>query len=305
MVDVVERPAPSLRVHSVLFGNSVERLKQAVDHLERAADLAIAAGSFSSVELVWGDSSPQPTLDASALDALAQHRVAVSKIGYRFFDRNLGSAGGHNRLLEDVGQDCVLFMNPDVMLAPNALIELARPLRDARVGLVEARQLPVEHPKDYDRKSGETSWATTACAIVRTVHLSRVHGFDAESFFLYCDDVDLSWRLRLEGLKIVFQPSAVVFHDKRLSEEGRWTPSMAEKYYSAEAALMLAQKYSREDIARRLVRDFLTSDADYLRRAATTFEQRRAAGKLPTPLDPNHLVAEFVDGLYTRHRFPL
>jgi GT2 family glycosyltransferase len=296
---------PSLRVQSVLYGNTVARVRQALDHLERAADIAIACGIFSAVELVYGDCSPHPTLDATEVDALRQRAAAVSKIGYRFFDRNLGSAGGHNRLLEDIVQDCVLIMNPDVMVAPNALVELARPLKDPRVGLVEARQLPVEHPKDYDRKSGETSWATTACALVRTAPLATLNGFDAESFFLYCDDVDLSWRLRLEGLKIIFQPSAVVFHDKRLSEDGQWTPSDAERYYSAEAALMLARKYSREDITRRLVQQFRTSGVDYLQRAASEFESRRMAGTLPTALDPSHSVAEFVDGFYTRHRFPL
>jgi GT2 family glycosyltransferase len=296
---------PSLRIHSVLYGNSSDRLWQAVEHLERAVDIAIASSTFSTVDLVYGDCSPYPILDDATLETLARSCPAIAKVHYRFFARNLGSAGGHNRLLEDNVHDCVLIMNPDVMLAPNTLVELERPLRQERVGLVEARQLPVEHPKAYDLATGETSWASTACALTRTGTIRQLGGFDSESFFLYCDDVDFSWRVRLGGLKVIFQPSAIVFHDKRLSHEGRWAASDAEKYYSAEAALMLAYKYSREDILARILTDFRASGTDYLLRAVMTFENRRATNSLPTILDTSHVVAEFIDGSYARHRFVL
>jgi GT2 family glycosyltransferase len=302
---VREGPRPSLRIHSVLYGNDHDRLLQSAQHLERAADMAIAASAFSTVQLVYGDCSPYPLLDSAFLDALTRNCPAIAKIDYRFFDRNLGSAGGHNRLLEDNLHDCVLIMNPDVMLAPNTLIELARPLVDERVGLIEARQLPVEHPKEYDLTTGETSWASTACALIKENVIKHLRGFDAEAFFLYCDDVDFSWRTRLNGFKVIFQPSAIVFHDKRLSHEGRWAPSDAEKYYSAEAALMLAYKYSREDIVLRLLSGFRRAGADHLLRAAATFESRRVAGTLPAPLDSPHAVAQFIDGFYARHRFAL
>jgi GT2 family glycosyltransferase len=296
---------PSLRVHSVLYGNNPDHVGQSVEHLERAADLAIAASAFTSVQLVYGDCSPHPVLGGDLLQALVRSSVALSKIEHRFFGRNLGSAGGHNRLLEDLVHDCVLIMNPDVMLAPDALVELARPLADDRVGVVEARQLPVEHPKEYDRSTGETGWATTACALTRGPLIRSLRGFDAEAFFLYCDDVDFSWRARLAGFKIVFQPSALAFHDKRLTDEGRWAPSEAEKYYSAEAALMLAHKYSRRDIARRLEQSFRSSGVEYLERAAREYERRSKAGTLPEPLDASHTVSEFRDGFYSRHRFAL
>ena len=274
-------------------------------HLQRAAELAIGAGAFSHIRLVYGDSSPTPVFVSDAFEQRALRLNALTRPEVRVFGKNLGSAGGHNALLEDAAEDCVLIMNPDVMLAPDTLIELARPLAEARVGLVEARQLPVEHPKEYDPKTGVTSWATTACALIRTAPLRQLGGFDAEAFFLYCDDLDVSWRLRLAGYLIIFQPSAVVFHDKRLSNHGRWMPSEAERYYSAEAALMLAHKYSRSDIATRLTRTFLLSEDEHLRRAALEYERRGAVGKLPTPIDPAHSVGEFVEGFYARHRFAL
>jgi GT2 family glycosyltransferase len=37
-------------------------------------------------------------------------------------------------------------------------------------------------------------------------------GWLDESFFMYCEDVDLAWRQQLAGWRTVFAPRAVVFH---------------------------------------------------------------------------------------------
>ncbi|GLH45270.1 glycosyl transferase [Pseudomonas atacamensis] len=295
----------SLRVQSVLYGNELARIEKTVRHLNRAADLAIAMGVFTSVELIYGDASPQRVLDDASLEAISSESYALKGIEVDFFSGNLGSAAGHNRLLQGTDTDYVLIMNPDVMLAPNALIELVRPYTGHAVGLVEARQLPIEHPKDYNTTTGETGWATTACALIPTSLIKSIGGFDSESFFLYCDDVDLSWRIRLENHKVIYQPSASVFHDKRLSESGTWLPSGSEQYYSAEAALMMAHKYSRPNLVRELLESFQKSETPNLIRAAETFLAKRDADKLPSPIDASHKVSSFNGDFYTNHRFSL
>lgn len=303
----------NLRVQSVLYGNDPGRIRQTVAHLNRAADLAIARGAAHSVSLVYGDSSPEAVFEESFLDGLRNQFSALKNIDYIYFDANLGSAKGHNTLLsmvegekiDDDAVDVVLIMNPDVMLAPDALLELIRPLRNSKVGMVEARQLPIEHPKEYNRATGETGWATTACALIPYEVFKKIGGFDNESFFLYCDDVDFSWRTRLEGYLVIYQPSAVVFHDKRLGANGQWQPTSSEQYYSAEAALMMAQKYSRPDIVTRLRKSFEESDVPHLKRAAAEFEKREKENRLPAPLDPKGKVAEFHDNYYAKHRYKL
>lgn len=310
---LVSANAGHIRVHSVLFGNEIDRIITTVRHLNRAADLAIAAGAASSVTLAYGDSSPSPSFSDADIARIRTECEALADIEYHFFDANLGSAKGHNTLLERAEDkvaagksvDSVLIMNPDVMLAPDALIEMARPLRDPKTGMVEARQLPIEHPKEYNRLTGETGWATTACALIPLAVFQQVGAFDNATFFLYCDDVDFSWRVRLAGLRVVYQPSAAVFHDKRLSDSGGWMAGGAEQYFSAEAALLLAYKWSRPDITRRLVRAFEAQKIDYLQKAVAEFHRREAAGQLPKPLDPDHRVAEFVDNMYAEHRFAI
>ena len=220
-----------------------------------------------------------------------------------FFNQNLGHGGGQNRLLARSTADLTLILNPDIIVAPNLLIEMICALQRPGVGLVEARQMPSEHPKDFDPLTGQTSWGSGACLLLRTMLLRDLGGFDDEAFFMYCDDVDLCWRARLAGFGVVYQPTAVCFHDKRLDDDARWLSSDAERYYSAEAALMLAHKYSRPELVSTYLRQFTKSDDANLHKAAAEFSSRQAAGRLPNPLDAEHQVSQFIEGNYAKHRF--
>ena len=120
---------------------------------------------------------------------------------------------------------------------------------------------------------------------------------------MYCDDVDLSWRVRLLGLKAYYCPRAIVFHSKTLSRSGGWEPTSAEKYYSAEAALLIAHKYGNARRVKKLLGMYLKGrDAD-MRRAAEEYLKREAEGGLDKPLRGGRKVATFEGDLYTKHRF--
>ena len=295
----------SLRVQSILFNNDPGDVQHALESLARAAELAMRAGVISRAEVAYGDCSPKTVFTAAAISDMNQRYAArgIDRIDYRFFDANLGSAGGHNRLLEELGSDLVMIQNPDVIAAPNLISEMIRPLMQPGVGQVEARQIPIEHPKYYDPLTGETGWASTACAMVPRQLIEEVERFDAKTFFLYCDDVDLSWRIRLAGYRIVFQASACVFHDKRLTPDGHATVGAAEEYYSAEAALLLTHKYSRPDLAAKLGDSMLIGGTEAQRRAVAEYRRRARDGLLPAPLDTEHRIAEFVNHAYANHRF--
>lgn len=295
----------TLRVQSVLYGNEPDRIIQTIENLERAVDLAIYGGHLKSASLVYGDCSPVPVFSPGELARLTADCQALSKITHQVFGENLGSARGHNTLFEANDADYVLIMNPDVIMSPNALIEMIKAMRMPDAGMVEAKQLPIEHPKEFNPITGETPWATTACALIDATLMAELNGFDHQSFFLYCDDVDFSWRVRLAGRKVIYQSTAAVFHDKRLSTEGRWMAGAAEHYYSAEAALMMAHKYSRPDIVQQILGFFVGSGVPHFEKAAAEYERRKNAELLPQPIDTEHRVGYFVDGLYARHRFPL
>ena len=295
----------TLRIHSILYLNDPKRISQTIEHLDRAVDHAIARGQYSRAVLVYGDCSPSEVFDEASLASIRSTLYAIEKFDYRYFNSNLGSALGHNTLLEDAEGDDVLIINPDIMMAPNAIVELSKHLRKDDVGMVEAKQLPVEHPKQYDVVTGETSWAATACTLIRGSTIKMLDGFDHKSFFLYCDDVDFSWRVRLAGQKVVYAPSACAYHDKRLGRGGKWIAGAAERFYSAQAALFLAYKYSRPDLTRRWLSEFESSNDENFIKAAASFREHEASETLPKPIDSNGKVAMFVDGNYAPHRFKL
>jgi GT2 family glycosyltransferase len=62
----------------------------------------------------------------------------------------------------------------------------------------------------YDDKT-EVFAACGGAAAYRRRVLDEVGWFD-ESFFMYCDDIDLAWRQQLAGWHTVFAPRAIVFH---------------------------------------------------------------------------------------------
>lgn len=301
------RPAAVMQMQSVLFNNTIEDLERAVAALSRSCDLAINAGALSKVVLRFGDSSPLQTLDASKLERLRAAAGPSFDVEYDFFAGNLGTARGHNRLAEHATKetDFIWIQNPDVVVSPRLFEYVLEPFFRHGVGQVEAKQLPIEHPKDYDSTTGDTAWTTTACVMTPLEVFRTLNGFDADNFFLYCDDVDFSFRIRELGFRLIFQPAAVCFHDKRLGESGEWQPTSAERAYSAEAGLMMAHKWSRADLVDEYLRNFKNSSEFHLQRAAKVFLERREAGTLPEPRDPDHNVAKFHGNFYAKHRFPL
>lgn len=294
---------PTIRVQSVLYDLALGNIKNALEYLDNAVRVAHESGACGEVRVAYGDCSPEPRIDPKTLSDFRQRFSNLGSIDYTYFAANLGSAAGQNRLLENADSDFLMIVNPDVLVSPQLICELIEAVGRPGVGLVEARQLPIEHPKDYDQYTGETSWASTACALGPTDLFHKLKGFDAETFFLYCDDVDFSWRVRLAGYKVVFNCAAIVFHDKRLTDQGGWVAGAAERYYSAEAGLLLPYKYSRPDLTDQCLEHFLKFGDEPQRRAAASFELRRATGRLPIPIDPDHSIAQFIDGAYAVHRF--
>ena len=252
--------------------------------------------------LAAGDSSPTALPEASDLGAfLGPH--PFERLDYEFFGDNLGSAGGHNRLFAGLEQDLVLVMNPDTYASPRMVTELVDAMADDDVGVVEARQLPLEHPKSHDHLTGDTSWASGSCFMARAQVIRDTGGFDPDLFFLYCDDVDFSWRARLRGWRVVHRPSARVFHDKRLSDGGTVLAGEAELRYSAEAAVLLAWRYSRADLALETLASLEGSAEDVHREVAAALRRRLDGPGRPEPIDPAHEVGQFVGTDYAVHRF--
>jgi N-acetylglucosaminyl-diphospho-decaprenol L-rhamnosyltransferase len=69
---------------------------------------------------------------------------------------------------------------------------------------------------DAEQGTREADWVSGACCLVRREAFESVGGFD-EGYFMYVEDLDLCWRLRRAGWRVLYEPSAVAVHQQGLS----------------------------------------------------------------------------------------
>jgi GT2 family glycosyltransferase len=161
---------------------------------------------------------------------------------------NLGFAAGNNVGLRAAAGDYLILLNNDATVRPGWLVALiAAAESDPEVAAVTAKLVFADRPgtiqsagtvllsdgSGSDRGSGEADSGkydrleevfgfNGASALLRRRALDEVGLLD-EAFFMYYEDTDLSWRLRLQGWKILYQPAAVVDH-KHAASSQEWSP---------------------------------------------------------------------------------
>jgi GT2 family glycosyltransferase len=149
---------------------------------------------------------------------------------------NLGFASGCNFGARRARGEVLVFLNPDTVVARGAIAELARTLGDRTIGIVMPRLRLLDQPALLNSGGNEVhisglAWAgrygeraetiadlrdvpspSGAAMAIRTELFREVGGFTGE-FFMYQEDLDLGWRVRLRGLRIMITPAADVYHD--------------------------------------------------------------------------------------------
>ena len=88
--------------------------------------------------------------------------------------------------------------SPDPKRKPSRMAEMGGTLAARRAGENEARSVT-------------TRPTTRATMMVRADVAESTHGFD-ESFHMFCEEIDWSWRVREAGWDIYAVPSAEVIH---------------------------------------------------------------------------------------------
>lgn len=158
---------------------------------------------------------------------------------------HIGFGEGANYLFEQVRPEgSFLLVNPDSMPMEGCIDQLMATFSRKGAAMVEARQWPREHPKEFNPANGETPWATGAFLLVSSEAFRRLGGFDP-LYFLYNEDVDLSWRAWLEGMPVIYEPAAMCAH---------FTGSLAqdyhrfrrEQFFSVRNFLLIAYKFFGE-----------------------------------------------------------
>lgn len=170
--------------------------------------------------------------------------------------KNLGFGGGCNAGAKAGKAPFVFMLNIDTKIEPDAMTEMDKAIatdKNGEAGAFEMRQKPVEVGRHNDPVTMECAWNSGACVVYRRAVYEQMQGFD-EHMFMYCEDVDLSWRIRAAGYKLIYVPRASVYHFTRRGDKQK---EFHEYAWTAYNKLMMHYKYDN-------LRGILKGHRDYI-----------------------------------------
>tara|TARA_B110000858_G_scaffold32549_1_gene36102 strand:- start:26202 stop:27218 length:1017 start_codon:yes stop_codon:yes gene_type:complete len=157
---------------------------------------------------------------------------------------NCGFAGGYNLALSNLHEEFFILINSDIEVTDNwisPIIELLK--KDEFISACQPKILDYNNKEkfEYAGASGgfidflgypfcrgrifnhiendfnqyedikEVFWASGACLFIRSKHFNEVNGFDND-FFAHQEEIDLCWRLKNLGYKVMVNPESIVYH---------------------------------------------------------------------------------------------
>ena len=206
-----------------------------IQHLPVCLD-ALRAQTYRHVEVILVDNA---STDGSR--QLVAERYP--EVGLLALDRNLGLTGGNNLGFRTAKGEVLISLNNDTEADPTFVEALVAALVEhPEAGLAAAKMLLFDRRDTihsagdgygldgipfnrgvWERDGGQfdrPGWIFGGCGgavAYRRSMLDEVGLFD-ESFFMYCEDVDLNWRAQLAGWRCWYAPQAIVYH--KLSATG-------------------------------------------------------------------------------------
>jgi GT2 family glycosyltransferase len=204
-------------------------------HLPVCLD-ALRAQTYPDLEVVLVDNG---STDGSQALVTKQY----PEVRWLALHRNLGLTGGNNAGFRAAQGDILISLNNDTEAHPRFVEALTNALVEhPEAGMAAAKMLLFDR-RDHIHSAGdgygvdgipfnrgvwqrdegqfdEPGWVFGGCGgavAYRRAMLDDVGLFD-ESFFMYCEDVDLNWRAQLAGWRCWYTPDSVIYH--KLSATG-------------------------------------------------------------------------------------
>jgi GT2 family glycosyltransferase len=167
---------------------------------------------------------------------------------------NRGYAGGMNEGLKAARGEILIPFNDDTESTPNLITEMIRPLmEDSSIGITGCKILypdrktlqhaggvilpnGLTHHIGYgeeDRgqyeQAREADYVTGCALAIRRGLFEQLGLYDDRYYPTYFEEVEFAWRARRAGHRILYVPSAVLYHLESKTE-GRLSPAMLYRY---------------------------------------------------------------------------
>lgn len=182
--------------------------------------------------------------NASSDNSVAMLREKFPQVEVILNSSNSGYAGGYNVALEKINAEFFVLLNSDIEVTPNWITPMEAMFdTDSKIAAIQPkiRAFKQREQFEYAGAAGgyvdrmgypfcrgrifeetevdegqyddarEVFWASGACMFVRAEVFRACKGFD-ESFFAHMEEIDLCWRMKNRGYKIMVEPASVVYH---------------------------------------------------------------------------------------------
>jgi GT2 family glycosyltransferase len=213
----------------ILNWNGLKYLKQFLP--------SVCATVYPNFNIIVGDNASTDGSVQFLKDNYPQIQIIIN-------ESNFGFAGGYNRVLEQIKSDYFVLLNSDVEVDSNWIEPVIRLMEDdqktaaaqpkirafnrkdhfeyagAAGGFIDAFGYPfcrgrlfdtLEEDKNQYDQASEIFWASGAAFFVKRERWLEAGGLD-EDFFAHMEEIDLCWRLKNLGYKIMYCPQSIVYH---------------------------------------------------------------------------------------------
>ncbi len=188
-------------------------------HLLESCLRSVLAQDYPSFEVIVVDNCSTDGSTVLVTETFPSVRLVRS-------DRNLGFAGGNNRGVVEAKGKYIILLNNDTVVEPGWLGALVRMLRGEEVGAVTSRVVTDGVPAAFYEKNGtinylgynimrefpDLSQIFFAGGASLIFLRERVGQPFLDEYFMYQEDVFLSWKLRLQGMTVAMAQDSVVHH---------------------------------------------------------------------------------------------
>lgn len=227
---------------------------------------SITSASYQPLELIIVDNNSTDQTVELVESTLKKSNKSLS---YQLVknSKNLGYAKGNNIGAQRAKGRYLFILNPDTYLEKNVFEPLVNAFKDQKK--VAAAQpaiylfsdpkrlnsagkvthfLGFDWVKDYrSRKIPKMekidSFSGSGVMIDRQI-FTKLGGYDSE-YFMYFEDTDLSWRMRLAGYQIWLIPAAKIFHDYKYIPDQQYQPLNKKLYlHERNRLLTIFKNYS-------------------------------------------------------------
>jgi len=213
--------------------------------LTRDTLLSLQKSNFQNFDCIVVD-------NGSADNSACQLNNLFPEIILLLAGENKGFTGGNNIGMQyalDKGYEFIMMLNNDVEVDPNFLNPLVQKLKaNEKMGAVQPL-IYFHHDKNLIWNAGTTfnpllgicatpnynqrdnshaqmqvqkkiDWITGCAFMIRASVLKKI-GLLKEGFFIYYEDVDLSFRIKLAGYSLGYEPSSVIYHIAGMSHKSK------------------------------------------------------------------------------------